>query len=72
MMVVDVRADNPGNSFAPCQRMATAIADLMRKNGGCLPQDLLPLGFSKEETIELWKTAHVLAALEVKMLSIDA
>jgi hypothetical protein len=46
------------------QRMAKAIVDVMRRNGECLPQDLLPLGFTKDETIDQWHKAYAIAIAE--------
>ena len=57
-----------GGKFAPYQRMAGVIFRLMRTNGVCSPEDLWPLGFSKEETRERWHMAHAMAAVELKLL----
>jgi len=67
MLVIDFISDNPKNKFAPYQRMANAIVDVTDKNGGCLPQDLLPLGFTKEETAERWHMADAMARVELKL-----
>ncbi|MFA4993974.1 MAG: hypothetical protein WC521_01560 [Bdellovibrionales bacterium] len=56
------------SKFAPYQRMATVIIDLTHKNGGCLPQDLLLLGFSKEEIDELWHMANAMADVEQRLM----
>ena len=58
----------PNNKFEPYLRMANAIIDLTLKNGGCLPQDLLPLGFSKLETIDTWPMAHAMARIELNLI----
>jgi hypothetical protein len=68
MMIVDLVADNPKNKFAPHLRMASAIVELTNRNGGCLPQDLFALGFTKEETINQWHMAYALASVELKLL----
>ncbi len=54
--------------FAPYQRMANIIIHLTRKHGECLPDDLLPLGFSKEETRDRWHMAHAMAAIELRLM----
>jgi hypothetical protein len=68
MIVIDLSSENPENKFAPYQRMAKAIVDLTRKNGGCVPQDLLALGFTREETVDRWHMAHAMAAVELKLM----
>jgi len=55
------------NKFAPYQRMASVIIDLTRKQGECLPDDLLVVGFTKEETNERWHMAHAMANVELKL-----
>ena len=61
MMIVDIRTDNPEQKFSAYQPMVNAIIGVMKQNGGCLPQDLLPLGFSKDETVDQWRMAYALA-----------
>ena len=60
--------DAPDNKFAPHVRMANAIINLTRKNGGCVPQDLLTLGFTKQETIDLWHMANAMACVELRLI----
>ncbi|MFA4994112.1 MAG: hypothetical protein WC521_02280 [Bdellovibrionales bacterium] len=67
MLVIDLISDNPKNKFAPYQRMANAIIDLTNKNGGCLPQDLLAVGFTKQETTDLWHMANAMANVELRL-----
>ncbi len=67
MLVIDLVSENPENKFAPYQRMANAIIDLTNKNGECLPQDLLPFGYSKEEIDERWHMAKAMANVELKL-----
>ena len=55
------------DKFAPYKRMANTIIDLTRKNGGCEPQDLLALGFTKQETIDLWHMSNAMANVELKL-----
>jgi hypothetical protein len=72
MLVIDLISENPANKFAPYQRMANAIIDLTNKNGGCSPEDLLPLGFSKVETAERWHMANAMANVEIKIMEASA
>lgn len=72
MMIVDLVSDNPEHTFALYQRMASAIIELTRAHGGCLPQDLLPLGFTREETVDQWHMAHAIASVELKLLDPDS
>jgi hypothetical protein len=72
MLVIDLISDNPKNKFAPYQHMANAIIDLANKNGECFPQDLLALGFTKQETDERWHMANAMAAVELKLMQSNA
>ncbi len=65
--VIDLIGVEFSEKYARYLRMANVIVHLTRKNGGCLPQDLLPLGFSKEETTELWHMANAMADVELKL-----
>ena len=49
--------------------MATAIIDLSKKQGGCLPQDLNAQGFSPDEVAQHWCMAKALADVEMKLMS---
>jgi hypothetical protein len=44
MQVVDLVTTRPEGKFGPAERMATAIVEIYREQGGCLPQDLLAQG----------------------------
>ncbi len=68
MIVIDLISDNPDNKFAPYQRMANAIIDMTRQYGKCIPQDLEPLGFSKQETLDFWHMANAMANVELKLM----
>lgn len=68
MIVIDLISENPNNKFAPFQRMANAIIDLTRKNGGCLPEDLLAAGFTKQETDDYWHMSFAMACVELKLM----
>jgi hypothetical protein len=48
------------------QRMTKAIIKIIHENGECLPQDLLALGFSREETVEQWRSAYAEAHAELQ------
>jgi len=67
-MSANLAAKNSNEEFMPYQRMANAIVEVMRKNGECLPQDLLPFGFTKDETIDHWHKAHAIAKAEWNLL----
>ena len=69
MIVIDLISENPDHKFAPYQRMANAIIDLKQKNGNCLPQDLLAVGFAKQETTDLWHMANAMAAVELRLMA---
>lgn len=47
MMIVRVQGEN--DIFAPCQRMATAIAEALKSKGSCTQSDVAAKGFSAEE-----------------------
>ncbi len=68
MRVTDLISDKSENKYAPYERMATAIVDLTKKNGGCLPQDLLEHGFTKQETLDLWHMAEAMAQIELRLM----
>ncbi len=68
LIVIDLVTTDENKRFAPTGRMASAIIDLTRKNGGCLPQDLLPFGFTPQETIDLWQIANGMALIELKLI----
>jgi len=64
MKIVDL-SRSPEKPFAVYERMATTIAELIRRNGGCLPQDLNAEGFSPAEVAEHWRMARALAEVEL-------
>jgi hypothetical protein len=68
MIIVDIMTTDETKKFSVYERMANAIADLTRKNGGCLPQDLLALGFTKDKTIDHWQMAQTMASVELKLM----
>jgi hypothetical protein len=47
--------------------MAGAIVEIMKEQGGCLPQDLTAKGFSQEEIDRHWVMARALAAVKMNM-----
>ena len=63
MKIVDVANPDPEKQFAPCERMANAMVEIIRKKGGCLPQDLNARGFSPKEVADLWDMSKTLVAL---------
>lgn len=72
MSVVNLISSDPEKRFAVHQRMAAAIVDVTKEKGGCLPQDLLERGFTKEETIEQWHMANAMAVIELKIMNSQA
>lgn len=56
------------SKFVPYQRMANAIIFLTQKFGGCIPGDLLALGFSKQDAEERWHMAQAMAAVELRLM----
>jgi hypothetical protein len=52
---------------AVLNRMAAAIADLVREQGGCLPQDLNARGFTPDEVARHWNMAKALAAVHTEL-----
>lgn len=63
MKIVDVVNPDPEKRFAPCERMANAIVEIIKQKGGCLPQDLNARGFTPKEVANLWDMSKSLAAL---------
>jgi hypothetical protein len=66
--VIDLIGVEFDEKFAPYQRMANVIIHLTRKNGGCLPQDLLARGFTIQETRDLWHMANAMANVELRLM----
>ena len=68
MQVVDLVSTESEGKFGPAGRMATAIVELYREQGGCLPQDLLARGFTNEEIDRDWAMAKALAYVELNIM----
>lgn len=68
MQVVDLISTEPEGKFGPAERMATAIVEIYREQGGCLPQDLLTKGFTNDEIVRHWPMAHALAKIELNIM----
>lgn len=66
--IIDIAEDSRGNRFAPYQRMANVIIERTMSNGACLPQDLLMLGFTKQEARDLWHMLHAMARVELRLM----
>lgn len=66
--VVNFVVSELDRKFAPYQHMANVIIHLTRIHGECLPVDLLPLGYSKEEMSERWHMASAMAAVELRLI----
>lgn len=68
LRVVDLVTSNENKKFEPAGRMATAIIEITREQGGCLPQDLNARGFTPQEVFAHWDMAKSLAAVELKLM----
>jgi hypothetical protein len=68
MQVVDLVNTEPEGKFGTAERMATAIVELYREQGGCLPQDLLTKGFLNDEIVRHWAMANALAKIELNIM----
>lgn len=66
MMIVRVQGEN--DIFAPCQRMATAIAEALKSKGSCTQSDVAAKGFSAEEIKRQWAMAFALAKVELNWM----
>jgi hypothetical protein len=69
IIVVDLKTDSESSGFAAAMRMAKAIAEIKKRNGNCLPQDLNEVGFTPEEVIEHWEKARSLMDVANKLES---
>ena len=67
--VVDLITSDEDKKFAPAGRMATAIIEITRENGWCLPQDLNAKGFTPAEVAQHWHMARSLASVEIKLMN---
>jgi hypothetical protein len=67
--VVDLITSDEDRKFAPAGRMAAAIIEITRENGGCLPQDLNVKGFTPAEVARHWHMAKSLAEVEMKLMN---
>jgi hypothetical protein len=66
--IIDLIGVSFDKKFAPCQRMASAIINVSIKNGRCEPRDLLSLGFTRQETADLWHMASAMAGVELRLI----
>src|SRR5262245_26897916 len=57
MRVVDLETSDPERKFSKVERMATAIVETIREQGGCLPHDLVVRGFTRGEIDRHWVMA---------------
>jgi hypothetical protein len=67
LRIVDLVTTNPVGKFGLADRMAAAIAELYREQGGGLPQDLLAKGFTPDEVDRHWAMAKALAQVALKI-----
>ncbi len=66
MKIVGIQGDK--GFFADCDRMATAIIELLKNNGSCRPEDLKAEGFTQGEIEQHWRMAYGLAKVELNWL----
>lgn len=69
LLVVDLITTDRDKKFAPAGRMATAILEIIQKQGCCLPQDLNEKGFTSDEIVQHWHMAHSLANVELNLMN---
>ncbi|GEM_PF-1231985 len=66
MMIVRVQGDE--DIFSPCERMATAITEILKDKGECVAADLIAKGFTLEEVKLHWRMAYGLAKVELNWM----
>ena len=69
LQVIDLIATGNGATFAPAGCIASAIVELIKSTGDCLPRDLIGKGFTTAEIESHWHMAHSLAAVELKIMN---
>jgi len=60
---------NFDGKYIPHKHMANVIIDITNRNGACEPKDLLALGFTRQETVDLWHMAHAMADVELRLMA---
>lgn len=50
------------------ERMATAVVEITREEGSCVPKDLLARGFTEDEIDRHWAMAKALAQVELNIM----
>ena len=70
--VVDLITSDEDKKFEPAGRMAEAIIQITKEQGGCLPQDLNGKGFTPDEVAQYWHMAKSLAVVELKLQRDDS
>jgi hypothetical protein len=63
LVAIDLISDKESLSFAVAGKMAEAILELRKTQGGCMPQDLNARGFKPSDVVENWDAAHFLIAI---------
>ncbi len=66
MEIVRVAGDE--DIFAPCQKMATEIAQTLKDKGECKPSDLEAKGFPSHEVKQHWAMSYALAKVELNWM----
>jgi len=64
MIIVDVLSQDSSKGFVACQKMAVAIASMMKSKGKCKRSDLLSQNFSHAEIEFFWDMAQCFARFD--------
>lgn len=65
MIIIDVLSQDSSKGFVACQKMAVAIASMMKSNGKCKRSDLLSQSFSHAEIECFWDMAECFARFDI-------
>lgn len=69
LRIADTIGIDLGGKYAVYKRLANGILHVTRQTGACTEQDLLPLGFRKEEISERWHMARAMADVELRLMA---
>ena len=65
--ITDEEANAASTPDDTAERMADAIVEIIKKNSGCLPQDLLAKGFTPAQIERHWAMAKALAHVQLNI-----
>jgi hypothetical protein len=63
LVAIDLMSDKQSLSFEVAGKMAEAILELRKTQGGCMPQDLNAKGFTPSQVADNWDAAHFIIAI---------